>query len=314
MVNSEKILLSNGLKLILAYLPNSNSVTVQVGVGAGPRYEDINNRGAAHFLEHMLFEGTNKFPNSMALSSYIENIGGKGWAVTNKDSVVYSARVPIAYLKNAFEYLNEILFHSLLKNKSINKEKEIIIEELHSREDSDSEHIWDVWFNMTWGNNQSLGRTNTGSEKEILAITRSKLIEYLNKYYFPSNMVLVVAGNFIKSEAERYSRHYFSQPNRLEIPKYNKAVLTNTDHRIIVVPRDIQQVQFILGFVTGVTYAHSERYSFQILSTLLGDGASSRLVQSLLYKNGYAYDIGAEDWPMIDNGFFVFMVRFNRIS
>ena len=121
----QKAELSNGLQIIMHKMPAINSVTIEVALKAGPRYESQENIGIAHFLEHMLFEGTRKFPSSKELALFLENKGGVSGAWTNKENVIYYVKVPKWNLETAFDYLSEILFNSTLSSQDIEKEKKI---------------------------------------------------------------------------------------------------------------------------------------------------------------------------------------------
>ena len=137
--------LPNGLSLILQTMPTVNSVALYVAVGAGPRYETRETAGTAHFLEHMLFEGTKTLPSSKEVSEYIEKIGGRSSAWTDKEYVIYYVKIPKQHLERAFNYLEEIIFNSTLSIDAIKKEKRIIMEELKRKVDNPENEISWSW-------------------------------------------------------------------------------------------------------------------------------------------------------------------------
>lgn len=289
-------------------MPLTHSVTVEIGIKAGSRYEPNDSFGLAHFSEHMLFEGSMRFPTSSSLSNFIEKNGGKGWAVTDKECVTYAARVQPKNLSSAFVYLHELLFKPLLLKGYIKKEKKIIIEEQRSRTDNITEYIWDLWFKHAWGTYHPLGRLNTGDEKSVNMISHKKLLWYIKNYYLPQNMVLIVCGNFSYDKAEYYIRKFFdfkadnfSDFNQTTGIEINPNEVGN---KIKIIRTDSQQVQFILGFITGVSLKHNDRYALRLAGDILGDGSSSRLFRRLLYDKALAYYINVDSWPFSDTGVF----------
>ena len=212
----QKALLPNGLQVLMHQAVALNSVTIEVAIKAGPRYEDENNIGIAHFLEHMLFEGTKRFPTSKELALFLENKGGISGAWTNKESVIYYVKVPKWNLETAFDYLSEILFNSTLSSSDIEKEKKIVQGELSRRIDNTEVQIFDEWFEWVYGKEQTLGRSTIGNPETIQSVTRIKLQDYLRSFYQPENMVLGVAGNFNSNEVLKYCKHYLGRKSSQE--------------------------------------------------------------------------------------------------
>jgi len=286
-------------------MPSVKSVTIEVAVKAGPRYEYKENAGMAHFLEHMLFEGTKRFSSSKELAIYLERVGGKSSAWTSKESVIYWVKVPSQYLNLAFDYISEILFKSLLVNEAIEKEKNIVLEELHKTVDNSERYIWDVWMEWVWGKNQTLGRSTIGYKKTIQSFTNDGLAHYLQSLYHPANMVMSIVGNFSQSEAIRHAKKYFGGvPISKVKTRVDKMSFIPKDKPVQIVYRDTQQTQLILGFVTGISYSHPDRFPLRVTTDILSTGVSSRLFHRLVYELGLAYSAGAESWLFTDTGLF----------
>lgn len=311
MAEYKKITLPNGLKLILYRMSGANSITVEIGVKAGPAYEQTENSGMAHFLEHMLFEGTKKFPDSKKLALFIEKNGGKGWAVTNKDNVSYGARVPADKMKIAFDYLRELVFNPLLPMQSIQSEKQMILEEHGSKIDTPSEYIWDLWFEFLYGKKQSLGNPITGNTKAIKRINKTDLNDYMSKYYSPKNMVAVIAGNFNFQEAEREATKALSYKKTFTEVKISSPKIVSDGRNIKVVHRRLNQIHSISGFLTNVAYNHPDRLALMLIADLLGEGATSRLYQSLVYDSGLVYALSAEYWSILNSGMLCIYTSFS---
>jgi len=300
----KKLSFSNGITAILQPMLSIESVTVSIAVGAGPRYETEETAGLAHFLEHMLFEGTKRLPTSKDVAEYIEKIGGKSSAFTDKEFVSYGVKVPKEYLNTAFDYLSDILFNSLLVEKAIEKEKGIVLEELSRSKDNPEVDIWDLWLEWIWGKEQSLGRSTLGNEVAIKNITKGKLQSYLSKFYNPSNMAIAVAGNFSPKEAEKYIFQYFGKIKNKKIPVLKTINLQHKDIHTKIVKSDIMQAKVILGFITDISYHHKDRFTMRVIASILSGGVSSRLFHKLVYELGIAYSAWAQMWTFTDTGLF----------
>lgn len=300
----KRIILSNGLSLILQTMPAVNSVAVYVAVGAGSRYETKKTAGTAHFLEHMLFEGTKTWPSSKEVAEYIEKVGGRSSAWTDKECVTYFVKIPKQYLEQAFYYLAEILFNSKLEDKATEKEKNIIMEELKRKNDNPEVQIWDLWSEWVWGKNQSLGFSTLGDATTIQQVTQQQLQTYMKKFYHPASMAIAVVGNFSPSEAERYIRKYFGQKARHKTHLFKKVKFIPKKSHIKLIPTETQQSQLVLGLVTDISYHHQDRFSLKLISDILSGGVSSRLFHKLIYELGIAYSVGTYNSFYADAGLF----------
>lgn len=294
----------NGLNLILHPMVSVNSVVVYIAVGAGPRYETKETAGLAHFLEHMLFEGTKRLPTAKDVAQYIERVGGIGRAFTDKEYVSYYAKVPKQHLNVAFSYLSDILFNSLLEKNAIKKEKGIVMEELRRGKDNPEIDIWDLWLEWIWGKNQSLGRSTLGDETTIRNITKQKLQNYMDKFYHPSSMAITVVGNFSLKKAEEYALKYFGRNQAKNITTFKKLQFIPKKIHTKIIKADIEQAQLVLGFVTDISYHHKDRFPMRVIADILSTGVNSRLFHKLVYELGIAYSAWAQVWPFKDTGLF----------
>lgn len=298
------LVLSNGLKVILQPLKHSNSTSVYVTVGAGPRFETQETTGLAHFLEHMLFEGTKNLPTSKDVAEYIEKIGGKSGAFTDKEYVMYYVKVKPEHLKMAIHYLSEILFNSTLNPEAIEKEKGIVLEEIKRAIDNPEVQIWELWSEWVWGKNQALGRSTLGNAETIKNVTREKLLRYMRNLYHPANMVVAIAGNFSLENAERLLRKSFGTKSKGKIPNFKTVKVVSKNNIIKTINCDTQQNQLILGFITGVFYHHRDRFPLLLAANILGGAAISRIFYKLVYELGIAYAVGTYIWIFRDTGLF----------
>lgn len=308
----QSLVLSNGLTAILQPLNQANSVSVYVTVGAGPRFETQKTSGLAHFLEHMLFEGTKKLSTSKDVAEYIEKIGGQTGAFTDKEYVMYHAKVKPQHLETAISYLSDILFNSTLHPEAIEKEKGIVMEELKRSKDNPEVEIWHLWSEWVWGKNQALGRSTLGDAKTIKNVTKEKLLRYMRNLYHPTNMVIAIAGNFSLGNAEKLLRKNFETQSKGKVPNFKTAHVIPKNNVIKTINSDTQQNQLICGFITGVSYHHKDRFPLLVAANILGGGGISRIFHKLVYELGIAYIARTYIWVFRDTGLFLIYGGFSK--
>lgn len=306
------IKLANGLTFILQPIPQVNSVTVNIAVGAGPRYETKETAGLAHFLEHMLFEGTKKLPTAKDVAHCIERIGGRSGAWTDKEYVIYNTKVSKSHLKTALKFLDQILFNSTLNPEGIEKEKRIIAEELERKIDNPAWENWDQWFEWTWGKNQPLGRSIIGYIPTIKATNQTKLKEYLDLFYHPANMVLAIVGNFDTQEAEKYVQEYFGKYSKKPVPKFKRATFAPKKIHTKISKADTNQCQLFFGVVTNISHTHKDRFPITLLANILGGGFGARLFHKLTYELALAYTSETSNVFFSDTGVFYIQGGFDQ--
>lgn len=301
----EVIMLDNGITLVLQNIKYFNSISLVTAIGAGPKYETNQTSGLAHFLEHMLFEGTKKHPTSKKLAEYLENAGGKSGAWTEKEYVTYYIKITKGKLGKAFSYLEDVLFNSVLNDEAIEKEKGIVLEEYNRGIDNPEFDIWDNWLEWTWGKNQWLGRSTLGNEENIKNITKAKLTDYLKKLYIPSNMVISVVGNFSIKEAKELAIKYFGNKKGEELNLSSEIKYKPKNKFTKIIKFKTNQNQLMLGFITGASYDNQDRYVLRVIADILSTGVSSRIFNKLVYGMGIAYSAGATAWSLFDTGLFL---------
>lgn len=304
MTKHSLIRLNNGLTVVMQQISGVRSVSISIGVKAGSRYETKETAGLAHFLEHMLFEGTKLYPTAKKLAEQIEKVGGYSGAYTNREHVIYSVKVFEKHIEIAFKYLSQIIFNSTLKLKTIEKEKSIVAEEIKRMMDYAERAIWEEWMKWVYGADQSLGRSILGDKKTVRRITKSKLKTYLQDLYVPQNMILTVVGNFSQLEIEKYVRKYFDVKIVGKTPVLQKVELPKREIQVKIVKSDTQQVQLLCGFITDVSYSHKDRFAMLLLTEILSGGVSARIFQKLIYELGIAYSVATYDMEFKDTGIF----------
>lgn len=294
----KKLKIKNGLEIVLDRR-KTGSVSIFLGIRAGSYLEDNENLGTAHFLEHMLFEGTEKYPDSKSLAESLENIGGRSGAFTDREFVNFYVKVNKDQLEKGLFYLSDIIFNSNLENKNINREKSIILEEINKRDDNPEIATWDLWFESAFGVNHPFGRPILGTKKSIEKISKQQLHDYLNKYYFPSNMVLAIVGEFSEKLAIEYVSKYFGLRKNKEkfIKKIKYKNLRPISNNKIISYANTSQCQFIIGFYIPIPYIDSkDKYLLSFIADVLGGGTSSTVFHKLVYELGIAYSAGSMVW------------------
>src|SRR5690625_3927575 len=183
----------NGLRIVLEPVPSVRSITIGVWVLTGSRLETKSNNGISHFLEHMLFKGTEN-RTAKQIAEAFDSIGGQVNAFTSKEYTCFYARVVDTYKEHALEVLTDMLFNSTFLEDEIEREKKVVMEEIKMYEDTPDDHVHDLLATASFGNHP-LGRPIIGTEKQIKSFTRKTLIDYMKEFYTPKNIVVSVAGN-----------------------------------------------------------------------------------------------------------------------
>ncbi len=297
-----KKILSNGLTVMVQNVPNAESVSFCVGVKTGSRYENSKTLGFAHFLEHMLFEGTKKMETSRELSEYLENIGGVGGAFTEKEYITYYVKVlPISF-QIGMSYILDILFNSALPQTAIEIEKGIVTEEIYRKSDNPEVEIWDLWLSWVFGEKSGIGQPTLGTVDQLSHINQSALKKYMKNYYQPSNMVISIVGNLSHAKLNDIYKTLTSIKNTTVKKGINtQKTLTQTSH-VKLINQPGNQAQYILGFVTDVGHTHKDRPTLALINDILGGGISSRIFYKMVYESGMSYSSLNYFWPLHEAG------------
>lgn len=294
--------LKNGLTLITIPRPSFDSVTTLVAVGAGSRYETRKINGISHFLEHMFFKGSRKFPTAEIIATLVDGIGAVNNASTDKEITYYWIKSAAKHVDISSDILSSMIKESLLSEGEIDKEKGVISEELRMYRDDPARYIWDLYERLQFGN-QPLGWDVGGEEKIITSFQRDDFVEYIDSLYSSQNMVLVYVGKLPK-DIQSIARRYF-----LDLPaRSHKTFLSyKKDHgkgpKIDVFYKKTEQVNLVLG-VLGYDRYDEKRYAARLLGVILGEGMSSRLFLQVRERRGLAYRVGSVHHTYKDTGFF----------
>ncbi len=296
----KRTILPNGLRLITVPMPSFESATVLVMVGAGSRYETKQNNGISHFLEHMAFKGTKKRPSAMDISGLIDGIGGEFNAFTGKETTGYYIKAQATHLELSLDLLSDMLQHSLLDPKEIDKEKGVIIEEMNMYEDTPARKLGDVYENLLYGDTP-MGWDIVGTKEVIRATTREDFVKYMGSLYSPDNMTVVVSGGIDESKTEELTAKYFGDMSAFASIKAPKVLESQKKPAFLLKKKQTEQVHFGIG-VRTIELEHPDRYALDVLASIMGGGMSSRLFHEIREKRGLAYYVRTMSDNYVDCG------------
>lgn len=292
-----------GLRIMVEELPHTYSVSIGCFIGAGARHEPDVHAGAAHFIEHMCFKGSDRFPTARQISEAIEGVGGFLNASTSYESTVYWAKVATIHFDRALAVLADMLTSPAFDLRELEKERRVIIEEIRGIQDSPGEWVHELLQQTMWGE-QNLGRDIAGSVATVSALGRADLTGFFRRHYNLNTMVISVAGKITAAEvAERVGQAFAGLPagTPMAVPA---APTPLVGPRVSLMHRDTEQGNFCLG-VPGLAYNDPDRRALQVLDSILGGGMSSRLFQVLREDHGLAYSVGSYHTELSDTGMWV---------
>lgn len=291
--------LSNGIRLV--YMHASAQVAhLGVTILAGSRYENSNEEGLAHFLEHCIFKGTKK-RRSLHILSRLDAVGGELNAYTTKEEICVYASFTKQYTKRASELLADIVLNSVFPPKEIEKEKEIILDEINSYLDAPSDKIFDDFEEHLFKNHR-LGANILGTKESVSGFTQKDLLNYVERFFFAENMVISFVGDVPIQKLIKTLEKDFSHLSRR-----NKAIQPESfaDYKPFKIRSKEANVQ-AHGVIGGIApgYNDEKRRGMTLLINVLGGPAlNSRLILSVREKYGYSYNIEANYSPFADVGY-----------
>lgn len=283
----KKITLGNGVRVVCEKIPYVRSVSVGIWIGTGSRNEDASNNGISHFIEHMMFKGTEN-RSAKEIAGCIDNIGGQLNAFTGKECTCYYTKTLDSHIEIALELLSDMLFKSKFSEKDIDVERKVIIEEIGMYEDSPEELVHDILSETVWSGN-SLGYPILGTQDCLKSINKELIKKYMDKNYTTDNCVISVAGNFDDDKLLELVNKYFGKWNNSndEKVKFQKA---NFVADMKIREKDTEQVHLCLGF-SGLEHGNDELYTLLAMNNVFGGGMSSRLFQKIREEKGLVYSI-----------------------
>lgn len=285
----KKVVLDNGLRVVICPMPHTRSVSVVFFAGAGSCYEPDEEAGISHFIEHICFKGTRKRRSPQLISEAIEGVGGMLNGGTDREVTTYWCKLASEHLELAIDVIVDLLRNPLLRKKDVDKERHVIIEEINMSLDSPQQRVGMLYDELMWPG-KPLGRDIAGTKDTVSSITRQQIARFIDKYYRPDNMLVSIAGDIKPAKAVEILSEYVGNWEKGRRPDYIPSASEQKDMRMCVEYRDTEQVNLILG-VEGLSMFHPDRFILDMLSLILGEGMSSRLFSVIREKMGLAYDI-----------------------
>ncbi|MCX6812325.1 MAG: pitrilysin family protein [Candidatus Berkelbacteria bacterium] len=281
--------LKNGISLILAPKKETKIIDVVISFRVGGRYEDQKKSGISHFYEHMMFDGTKNRPTANAIAKEVDAMGARFNASTWDEYTTYYISASDNYLSKAIEILGDMLSNSLLLEKDVKKEKNVIVEEIKMNQDMPAEQVIEL-FDKTIFNGDPLSGNISGDYKTVNSISKKDLENFRDKFYVAENCYVGIGGNFVKFSEEEIIRLIEKnlilkngQPTEI-FPAKVSSIKENYS------TKDTAQTNLIAGFI-GPAYNSEEYYSFSVLATILGGNMSSRMFSKIREELELAYDV-----------------------
>lgn len=285
----QKTVLTNGLRVISETMPQTHSASICIFVGVGSRYETNARAGISHFVEHVLFRGTEKRPTSRDISEAVEGVGGVLNGGTDRESTVYWCKVARPHFEMALDVLSDMLLNSKLDAEDIEKERQVIIEEINMCYDSPSSKVGIIIEKLLWPKD-SLGRDIAGTKKSVSATSRQDLLDYIQEQYIPSSTVVSVAGSVEHNEVVAAVKKCLGRWTGSGQRPGHRSFREHEADRVGIETRDIEQTHMCLA-LPGLSLFDPQRFTLDMMNVILGEGMSSRLFCEVRDKLGLAYSV-----------------------
>ena len=285
----ERTTLPNGIRIVTGTMPHVRSVSMALFFAVGSRYEPDRIAGVSHFIEHMLFKGTEKYPTAQAISEAIEGVGGVHNAATTKEITFYTAKVASTHLEIALDILIDMVRRPLFDPDEMEKERRVIIEELAMYHDNPQDEVHELIESVLWPGHP-LGRDTGGDKSTVEAISRQDLLGYLGRTYIPNSLVVAAAGAVSHEEMVRRITDRLGDWPAANRPAWLPWTPPTDAPRLRVQHRPTEQAHVCIATL-GIAHTDPDYYIASLLNGVLGEGMSSRLFLEIREKRGLAYDV-----------------------
>ena len=293
----QKITLRNGVRVVAERIDHVRSAAIGVWIGNGSRFESAEQNGISHFIEHMIFKGTEK-RTARHIASMMDAMGGQSNAFTTKDCTCYYMKVLDTHLHTAAELLADMFLCSSFADEDIELERGVVLEEIDMYEDTPEDVATEKLFEACY-EGTALGRPILGTEETLARMDSKALHDYVRKNYHPEDTVVALSGSFSDADlnyiCELFGEMQGSERNQIEPAHYQP--------RVVIRSNEIEQNHLCLGF-PGLPLLDDKRYAYQLMNAIIGGGMSSRLFQTVRERNGMCYSIYSFPSSHVDTGMF----------
>lgn len=294
--------LSNQLRVASKPMKDRDSVAFGIWIGSGGRHEEEQNKGAAHFLEHILFKGSEHY-TCEEIKEKIEGVGGSLNAFTSEEQTCYFAKIPAKHLPRTFDILTDMVLKPLITEEDVEKERGVILEEIKMYHDLPQYYVLELLDELMWPNHP-LGKNLAGTVESISAMRDDHLRSFHAKQYFTGNIVVAACGKLDHSVLLDLVKEKFNREVNKNSMEFLPAESLQTKPRMKLFKKDTEQMHVALGMY-GLDYDHSDKYALALLNIVLGGNMSSRLFDELREKRGLAYSISSSAKYLKDTGLFL---------
>jgi predicted Zn-dependent peptidase len=292
--------LANGVRLITCSMPQTRSAAITFYIGAGARYETDAEAGISHFIEHLCFKGTQKRRTSKEISEAIEGVGGIINGGTDKEITTFWCRVASQHFNLGIDVLVDLLLNPRFDAKDIDRERQVIIEEINMSLDSPRQRVDMLIDELLWPG-QPLGRDVAGTKDTVSSITRQQMLDFFTSRYTPNNTVVSIAGQIEDKQVTDTIHKFLGKWKPRDISAGFPSKDIQKTAKLNIEFRDTEQVHLCLG-IPGLSLFHPDRFALDLMSIVLGEGMSSRLFTEIREKQGLAYDIHSYTDHLTDTG------------
>jgi len=291
--------LSNGQRIISHEMKDRESVGIGIIVGAGGRYEDNRIKGAAHFLEHILFKGSKKY-SCEDIKEQIEGVGGSLNAFTTEELTCYYAKFPAKHLDNTFDILSDMILNPLILKDDVRKEGTVIIEEIKMYHDLPQFYVMELLDEMMWPKHP-LGKNLAGTVESVSRMTQTDLKAFHRQNYRPGNIVVSACGRLKHDHLTKIVQKKFDKIKSTKRTSFKKADNSQLKPKLHSFRKNTEQMHLALGML-GLNIEHKDKYILMLLNIILGGNMSSRLFNEVREKRGLAYSISSGIKSLKDTG------------
>lgn len=296
----QKTVLDNGLRVITGTMPHAYSVCIGIFIGTGSRYEIDDEAGVSHFIEHLCFKGTHRRATSKEICEVIEGVGGIVNAGTDKEMTVYWCKVARPHFTLAIDVLADMLSNSRFDPEDIDKERQVIIEEINMSLDSPQQTVDMLIDKLVWPEHP-MGRDVAGTKASVSGIGREGMLRYMEQHYTAGSTVIAISGGISHEEAVDSLKDSFGNWHIGPPQQYLAANDKQYQARFQSEHRTTEQAHLCLA-LPGLSLTHPDRFSLDLLNVILGEGMSSRLFVEIREKRGLAYAIQSYVNHHLDTG------------
>lgn len=281
-----KTVLDNGIRILSEERPGARSVSLGIWVENGSRHESRHQSGISHFIEHLLFKGTER-RSAKGIAEEMDTVGGVLNAFTGKEITCYYAKVLDENLPLAVDLLSDLFLHSVFDGEEIERERSVVFQEISQAEDTPEDYVHDL-FSLDFFGDHPLGRPICGEVATVSSFQREDFLNFVRGRYLPGRVIITAAGNCRHNDLVEKLAKDFSVLKARPVTEHLSPVQFHSG--VVQHPKSLEQVHLCFGFA-GIHHSHEKRYVAYLLNTILGGGMSSRLFQEVREKRGKAYSI-----------------------